>query len=462
MAREILMPALTPTMEEGTLARWHVRPGDAVEPGQVIAEIETDKSVLELEALEGGEIGELMVEEGAEGVAVDCVIATLLEPGAASAPEADEPLASTERPDGGGPPGVGPAEPGSSPQPQSQVSASTPAIPSPQPLSQVSVSTGAMPSPEGRPVRVPASPAARRLAREHSIDISALKGTGPSGRIIAADIEAALADSAPAGGALKHTEKDISMQVSSSADGSWGVPATATAPVSGVDIPFEERPLSTLGKTIARRMAESKTTIPHFHCSIDVNVDAALRRRAALNAVEGGPRLSLNDFVVHAVARALRDTPRMNVQYRDDRLIRFRRVDIAVAVAVEEGLVTPVVRGAEALSLSDLASALRVLAERARAMKLSVEDYQGGTFTVSNVGMFGIRQSWPIINPPHAGILGVGAATPRPVAIDDGGGVRVEVATMMSLTLAADHRAVDGVIAGEFLRRVKEALETTL
>ena len=367
MAREILMPALTPTMEEGTLARWHVRPGDSVEPGQVIAEIETDKSVLELDALEGGEIGELMVEEGAEGVAVDCVIATLLEPG-------------------------------------------------------------------GRRVRVPASPAARRLAREHGIDISALQGPGPHGRIVAADIEAAVA-------------------VQSSAEGATGIPAT------GMDIPFEERPLSTLGKTMARRMAESKATIPHFHCGVDVNVDATLRLRTELNEAEDGPRLSLNDFVVYAVVRALRDTPRMNVQYRDDRLVRFRRVEIAVAVAVEEGLVTPVVRGAEALSLPDLASALRDLTELARARKLSVEDYQGGTFTVSNVGMFGIRQSWPIINPPQAGILGVGAAAPRPMAVDDGGGVRVEVATLMSLTLAADHRAVDGVIAGEFLRRVSQALE---
>lgn len=385
MTREILMPALTPTMEEGTLACWHVRPGDTVEPGQVIAEIETDKSVLELEALEGGEIGELMVEEGAEGVAVDCVIATLLEPGA-------------------------------------------------------------------RRVRVPASPAARRLAREHGIDISALNGTGPRGRIVTADIEAALAVQSSAGGAT-------GIPATGTAPATGAVPPTETVPAVGMDIPFEERPLTTLGKTMARRMAESKAAIPHFHCSIDVNVDATLRLRTELNAAEDGSRLSLNDFVVHAVARALRDTPRMNVQFRNDRLIRFRRVDIAVAVAVEEGLVTPVVRGAEALSLPDLASALRDLTERARARKLSVEDYQGGSFTVSNVGMFGIRQSWPIINPPQAGILGVGAAAPRPMAVDDDGDVRVEVATLMSLTLAADHRAVDGVIAGDFLRRVKQALE---
>ena len=409
MSREILMPALTPTMEEGTLARWHVRPGDSVKPGQVIAEIETDKSVLELEALEGGEIGELMVEEGAEGVAVDRVIAILLEPGAASSSEPVEPVA--------------------------------PSVPAGDSVSERgSALATAMPSPRGRQDRVPASPAARRLARERGIDITALKGTGPRGRIVAADIEAALA-------------------VQSSAEGSAGIPATGTAPAAGIDIPFEERPLSTLGKTMARRMAESKSTIPHFHCSIDVNVDATLSLRTELNESKDGPRLSLNDFVVYAVARALRDTPRMNVQYRDGRLIRFRRVDVAVAVAVEEGLMTPVVRGAEALSLLDLASALRNLSERARARKLSVEDYQGGTFTVSNVGMFGIRHSWPIINPPQAGILGVGAAAPRPVAVGDGEGVRVEVANMMSLTLAADHRAVDGVIAGDFLRRVRQALE---
>ncbi len=383
MAREILMPALTPTMEEGTLARWHVRPGDSVEAGQVIAEIETDKSVLELESLEGGEIGELMVEEGAEGVAVDRVIATLLKP--------QESSDSNE------------AEPGR------------------------------------RRDRIPASPAARRLARERGIDMAALKGTGPRGRIVTADVEAAVS-------AL------------SSDDGSTAIAATGTPPTD-LEIPLEERPLSTLGKTMARRMAESKATIPHFHCSIDVCVDAAMSLRAELNASGDNPKLSLNDLVVHAVARALRDTPRMNAQYRDGRLIRFRRVDIAVAVALDEGLVTPVLRGAETLPLPELVSRMRDLTERARARQLDVEDYRGGTFTVSNVGMFGIRQSWPIINPPHAGTLGVGAAVPRPVAIGDDDGMRVEVATVMSLTLAADHRAVDGVIAGEFLRRTKKALE---
>lgn len=415
MSREILMPALTPTMEEGTLARWHVRPGDSVEPGQVIAEIETDKSVLELEALEGGEIGELMVEEGAEGVAVDCVIATLLEPGAVSSSEPVEQVA--------------------------------PSVAAGDTVSERgSALATAMPSPRGRQDRVPASPAARRLARERGIDITALKGTGPRGRIVVADIGAALV-------------------VRSAAEKTAGIPATGTVPASGtanaagMDIPFEERPLPALGKTMARRMAESKATIPHFHCSTDVNIDATLKLRAELNAAGGEFRLSLNDFVVYAVVQALRDTPRMNVQYRNDRLIRFLRIDIAVAVALEGGLVTPVVRGAESLSLPELAAELRTLTERARARKLSVEDYQGGTFTVSNVGMFGIRQSWSIINPPQAGILGVGAAAPRPVAVNDDDNVRMEIATTMSMTLGADHRAVDGVIAGDFLRRVKEALE---
>ena len=270
--------------------------------------------------------------------------------------------------------------------------------------------------------------------------MAALKGTGPRGRIVAADVEAALS-------------------VLSSDDGSTAIPATGTPPPSELEVPFEESSLSTLGKTMARRMAESKATIPHFHCSIDVCVDAALSLRAELNAFGDNPKLSLNDLVVRAVARALRDTPRMNVQYRDDRLIRFRRVDIAVAVALDEGLVTPVLRGAEALPLPELSARMRDLTERARARRLGVEDYRGGTFTVSNAGMFGIRQSWPIINPPHAGTLGVGAAVPRPVAIGGDEGMRVEITTVMSLTLAADHRVVDGVIAGEFLRRIKKALE---
>ena len=424
MPREILMPALTPTMEEGTLARWHVRPGDSVEPGQVIAEIETDKSVLELEALEGGEIGELMVEEGAEGVAVDRVIATVLEPQESSDFEEADPGPPTELADETVASGIGRPESGSPSKPRSQVTASTPAIP----------------SPGGRRNRVPASSAARRLARERGVDISALTGTGPRGRIVAADVEAALS-------AL------------SSDGGSTAIPATGTQPPTDLKIPFEERPLSTLGRTMARRMAESKANIPHFHCSIDVCVDAALSLRAELNASGDNPKLSLNDLVVHAVARALRDTPRMNVQYRDDRLIRFRHVDIAVAVALDEGLVTPVLRGAETLPLTELTSRMRDLTERARARQLGVEDYLGGTFTVSNVGMFGIRQSWPIINPPHAGTLGVGAAVPRPVAIAGEGGARVGVATMMTLTLAADHRVVDGSVAGKFLRRLKNVLE---
>ena len=242
----------------------------------------------------------------AEGVAVDCVIATLLEPGAGSLPEANEPLASTEHSDGDGSLDVGGAAPGSSPQLRSQVSAATPAK-----------STLTLSSPQGRRARVPASPAARRLARERGIDISALKGTGPRGRIVTADVEAALTDSTRARGALKHSDKRSSTLAPSTVDVSPGVPVTVTSPAAGMDIPFEERPLSTLGKTMARRMAESKTAIPHFHCSIDVNVDATLSLRTKLNEAEDGPRLSLNDFVVHAVARALRETPRMNVQYSD-------------------------------------------------------------------------------------------------------------------------------------------------
>ena len=355
---------------------------------------------------------------------MDRVIATLLEAHESSDSEEADPGPPAELAEETVASGIGRPEPGSSSQPRSQVTASTPA----------------KPSSGGRRDRVPASPAARRRARELGIEIAALMGTGPRGRIVAADVEAAVS-------AL------------SSDDGSTAIPATGAPPPTDWEIPFEERPLSTLGKTMARRMAESKATIPHFHCSIDVCVDAALSLRAELNASGNNPKLSLNDLVVHAVARALRDTPRMNVQYRDDRLTRFQRVDIAVAVALDEGLVTPVLRGAETLSLLELASRMRDLTERARARQLGVEDYRGGTFTVSNVGMFGIRQSWPIINPPQAGTLGVGAAVPRPLAIAGEGGARVGVATMMTLTLAADHRVVDGSVAGKFLRRLKNVLE---
>lgn len=402
MATEILMPALTPTMEEGTLANWLVEPGDAVERGQIIAEIETDKSILEFEALEGGIIGELCVDAGTEGVSVDTVIAILLEPGEET---------PTRRA-------------GASHESDQRVS---------QEASSGASGDSASPSARRkRSGRVPSSPAARRVAKENGIDIERVEGTGPRGRILKGDVERAVAAGERAAPeAVDETEAEVGQTA------------------------FNEERLTTALRTMGRRMAESKRTIPHLYCSVDICADALLAMREELTGDDTRTRVTINDLITFATARALQDTPRMNVQYVDGRLRRFDRVDLSVAVALEDGLITPVIRSADTKSLARVAAETRELAERAKQGRLRPEEYEGGTFTVSNVGMFGIDQSWPIINPPQAGILGVGRAAARAVPSGD----EIIAATMMSVTLSADHRVIDGAIAGAFLRSLKEYIE---
>lgn len=394
MAKEILMPALTPTMEVGTLSEWHVKPGDSVVAGQVIADIETDKSVLEFEALHDGIIGELLVADGTEDIAVDTPLAVLLEPGEelpAAGPSQDETAVSPEK-----------------------------ATKSPEPLPEAA-------APASSAGRVRSSPAARRIARESGLDIAAVEGSGPRGRIIANDVRMAIE----------------------------AMRARPTPTVPAGESPFEEVKLSTLQRTMATRMTESKTTIPHLYCSVDVNIDRLMRLRQSVNESDIDVRTTLNDYVVRAVAMALRDNPNMNVQFRDGRLLRFAHADIAVAVGVEGGLVTPIIRSADTKSVLEIATEVRSLAEKAHSKKLRPEEYDGGTFTISNVGVYGISQSWPIINPPQAGILGVGYAVQKPV-VSDG---EIEVASIITLTLSADHRVIDGNIAGAFLASVKQFLE---
>ena len=394
MAKEILMPALTPTMESGAIARWLVQPGDQVAVGQVIAEIETDKSVLELETLHEGRIGELRFPDGTQEVPVDAVIALLLEPGedAASLPAAPERATSKQ------------------------------AVPE-QAASEQAV-------PGAAAGRVPASPSARRLAREAGLNLASIPGTGPGGRVVAKDVraaaQAAQADAIETAGA----------------DAPWAAPG-------------EEQALSTLQKTMARRMAQAKATIPHLYGSLDIRVDALRRLRRQLDESGDGPKATLNDWIVLAAARALRDNPSLNAQYRDGKALRFSRVDLSIAVAIKEGLVTPVVRGAERKTLAQIAQETRRLAERARLRQLRPEEYQGGTFTISNAGGFGLKQIWPIINPPQAGILGVGQAAQQPVATDGA----LQAAWILPATLAADHRLIDGAIAGAFLRSLQAYLE---
>jgi pyruvate dehydrogenase E2 component (dihydrolipoamide acetyltransferase) len=368
-------------MEVGTLSSWLVKPGDAVEAGQVIAEIETDKSILEFEALTDGVIGELRVPEGTEDIKVDAVIAILLAPGEELGEVATEEVA--------------PAAQEVTPE---VVPASAPA--------------------KAARGRVKASPSARRIAREAGIAIENVTGTGPQGRIVAADVRAA-ADASPGA-----SESD-----------------------------YEDIPQTTLQKTMARRMAESKATVPHLYAGIEVRMDDLLALRQSMKA--DGSSVTVNDFIVRAVALALRDTPDMNVQYHDGVVRKFRHSDVAVAVAGDGGLVTPIVFAAETKSIDDISKEVSGLAKLAADKRLRPEQYDGGSFTVSNVGVFGIRQSWPILNPPQARILGVGRAEPTPIA-DDGA---IRVANVMKVTLAADHRCIDGAIVGDFMNSLRRYLE---
>lgn len=411
MTKEILMPALTPTMESGAIARWLVQPGDRVAVGQAIAEIETDKSLLELETLHEGLISELRFPDGAQDVPVDAVIALLLEPGEEAAAERAEDHRSAA---------------GAAAAPANALAPESSPMPAPSPLAPMRAAPEqAVPS--AATGRVPASPAAKRLAREAGLDIASIPGTGPGGRVLAKDVKAAA-------------------QAAKLGAGEAALPGEAGG---------EERTLSTVQKTMARRMAEAKATIPHLYCSMDIRVDALLKLRRELDESGDGPKATLNDWIVLAAARALRESPSMNAQYRDGSKLAFSQADISVAVAIEEGLVTPVVRCADALSLGQIAQETRRLAERARSRQLRPEEYQGGTFTISNAGGFGLKRIWPIINPPQAGILGVGRAALQPVATDGA----LQAAWILPVTLAADHRLIDGAIAGAFLRSLQSYLE---
>ncbi|MFQ5347966.1 MAG: pyruvate dehydrogenase complex dihydrolipoamide acetyltransferase [Rhodothalassiaceae bacterium] len=433
MAIDILMPALSPTMEKGTLARWLVKEGDSVAPGDIIAEIETDKATMEVEASDEGRVGRLLVAEGTEDIPVGARIAVLLEEGEdesalegveaappPAAPSAPAPTKATEKPAEKAP---GPA------------AEKTPAAPAPAAAPAV--------APKERAQRIFASPLARRLAEKRGVDLASIKGSGPHGRIVKADVEAAAR--APA-----------------------ARPAAAAAPAAApiieapeftppADVPYEEIKLSGMRKVIARRMAQSKSHVPHFYLTIDTALDRLLAERARLNArlADEGVRLSVNDFLIRAAALALKKVPAANAMYAGDRAYRFTRQDISVAVAVEGGLVTPVIRDAAAKGLAEISREMKALAEKARAGKLMPEEYQGGTFSISNLGMYGIREFAAVINPPQGAILAVGAGEKRPVVVDDA----IAIRTMMTVTLAVDHRVLDGAIGAEFLAAFRGFVE---
>lgn len=430
MPIEILMPALSPTMEEGTLAKWLVATGDPVTSGQIIAEIETDKATMEFEAVDEGIMGALLIAEGTAGVKVNTPIALLLEEGEQAGAVAA--------------PATVPAK--------AAAVAQEPVAQTPPPTSP-SQSAAAMPATAPAGARVFATPLARRLAIEKGIDLSTIAGSGPHGRIIRADLDAAQAKSvAPAPQAMPATAPVVSAAVSASAESVMRLYA---------DRSYTEVPLDGMRKTIAARLSEAKQTIPHFYLRRDVKLDALMSFRAQLNAQLStrGVKLSVNDFIIKACALALQSVPDANAVWAGDRVLRLKPSDVAVAVAIEGGLFTPVLRDADQKSLSSLSEEMKDLAARARARKLAPQEYQGGSFAISNLGMFGIDSFDAVINPPHGAILAVGAGVQKAVVTGDG---TLGVATVMTLSLSVDHRVIDGALGAELLKAIVDNLENPM
>ena len=434
MPTEILMPALSPTMEAGTLAKWLVKEGDSVQSGDVIAEIETDKATMEFEAVDEGVIGKIYVAEGTENVAVNSAIAVLLEEG-----ETAEDLASS---------GGGAKTEAESAKPQDTKPSQAPSEPSSKDTS-TAPQTASAPAPKGS--RVFASPLARRLAAETGIDLSTLQGSGPHGRIVKADVEAAKGQPAAAASPAA-ARAPASMPAGPAAE-------TVIKMYQGRE--YEEIQLDGMRKTIAARLTEAKQTVPHFYLRRDIKIDRLLAFRADLNKqlAARDVKLSVNDFIIKACALALQTVPSANAVWAGDRVLQLTPSDVAVAVAIEGGLFTPVLQDAEQKSLSQLSAEMKDLAARAKDKKLAPHEYQGGSFAISNLGMFGIDNFDAVINPPHGAILAVGAGKKRPVVNADGD---LEVATVMSVTLSVDHRVIDGALGAELLQSIVDNLENPI
>jgi pyruvate dehydrogenase E2 component (dihydrolipoamide acetyltransferase) len=422
MPIEILMPALSPTMTEGNLAKWHKNEGDAVAAGDVIAEIETDKATMEVEAVDEGILGRILVPGGTEGVQVNQPIALLLEEGEeAGALEGYAAPAAAKAP-------------AAAAAPEKPVEAAPAATPGAAPATAAA-----------RGERVFASPLARRMAQQAGIDLGALKGSGPHGRIVKADIEAAMA-----GGVAPVATAAAPMLAAPSGPG-----ARQTAESLGMG--YRLQPNSNMRKVIARRLSESKQTVPHFYLTIDCEIDELLAARKRINE-EHGLKISVNDIVIKAAAMALKKVPAANASWDDEGILLYDHADISVAVATPSGLITPIVKAAETKGLETISAEMKDLAGRARENKLKPEEFQGGTFSISNLGMFGIREFAAIINPPQGCILAVGAGEQRAVAKNG----ELAVATVMSCTLSVDHRVVDGAVGAEFMAAFKRLIENPL
>ncbi len=430
MPTEILMPALSPTMEEGTLAKWLVKEGDTVSSGDLLAEIETDKATMEFEAVDEGTIGKILIPEGSEGVKVNTAIAVLLEDG-----ESVDDIGAAPAPA----PAVAPAAAAGN-----EVAAPAASeAPAPAPVAPAKADGG----------RIFASPLARRIAAQKGLDLAQITGSGPHGRIVKADVESATA--APAAAAPAPAAA-----ATPAAAAPAGPSADAVAKMYETR-DYEEIKLDGMRKTIAARLSEAKQTIPHFYLRRDIKLDALLKFRSQLNKqLEGrGVKLSVNDFIIKAVANALQQVPECNAVWAGDRVLQLKPSDVAVAVAIEGGLFTPVLQDADTKSLSALSTEMKDLAGRARERKLAPHEYQGGTFAVSNLGMFGIDNFDAIVNPPHAGILAVGTGLKKPVVGEDG---ELTVATVMSVTMSVDHRVIDGALGAQLLQAIVENLENPM
>ena len=430
MPTEILMPALSPTMEEGTLAKWHVKEGDKVSSGDIMAEIETDKATMEFEAVDEGVMGKIVIPEGTEGVKVNDVIAILLEDGES----ADD---------------IGAVSSGSS-------AADAPASPEPAPpaaaAAEKPAAAPAAPSKDGE--RIFATPLARRIAADKGLDLATITGSGPHGRIVKADVENATATpkAAPAPKADAPAAAGATMAAG---------PSTDAVLKTYADRPFEEVKLDGMRKTIAARLTEAKQSVPHFYLRRDIQLDALMKFRSQLNKQlePRGVKLSVNDFIIKACALALQQVPDANAVWAGDRTLKFEKSDVAVAVAIEGGLFTPVLKDAEMKSLSALSAEMKDLAGRARDRKLAPHEYAGGSFAISNLGMFGIDNFDAIINPPHSAILAVGAGAKKPIVGADG---ELTVGTVMSTTLSVDHRVIDGALGANLLNAIKDNLENPM
>jgi pyruvate dehydrogenase E2 component (dihydrolipoamide acetyltransferase) len=434
MAINIQMPALSPTMEEGTLSKWLVKEGDTVKSGDLLAEIETDKATMEFEAVDEGVIGKIVVPEGTDNVKVGEIIAVLVEEGeslpagdAAPKPKADATPVK--------------AEPAAAPKPEPEV-AKAPA-PAAAPASAPASASGD---------RIKASPLARRIAGQSGIDLASLSGSGPNGRIVKADLE----------GAKPGTTTPQPATAPAAAPAAASAPVPAHAPIVAQDfgIPHEAEKLSNIRKTIARRLTESKQTIPHIYLTVDIRLDALLKLRGELNKAleKSGVKLSVNDLLIKALAKALLLVPKCNVQFAGDTLLKFSRADISVAVSIPAGLITPIIVDAGGKAISTISTEMKDLAGRAKEGKLKPEEYQGGTASLSNMGMMGIKQFEAVINPPQAMIMAIGAGEQRPYVIDGALGI----ATVMSATGSFDHRAIDGADGAELMKVFKELVEAPL